>query len=113
MAGRDLKLIVTEPRDFTNGVRRVQFVRRLRARLLLGWLAGCVPTCMALYIFLGEAVAGWALAVYVAVTVGVVIWEAILVCPRCETRLEGFAGLIGVDRESKQACRYCSLALAE
>ncbi len=103
---------VTEVSGIMKGVRRVRLVQRLRARLLVGWLAGGIPSCMALYIFLGEEVAGWVLVVYMAATVGVVVWEATLDCPRCGKRLEGFQGVIGWAHESKRACRHCSLPLA-
>ena len=99
--------------EIKDGVRRVQFVRRLRGRVLLGWLAACVPACMALYIFVGEGAAGWILALYVAAAVGVVVWEARLACPRCGWPLERIRRLLGLDRESEKACRHCSLSLVE
>ena len=91
------------------GVRRVRFVRRLRVRLLIGWLAACIPACMALYLFAGELVAGWVLAAYVAATLVVVLWEANLKCPRCKKRLNGIRALTGFGRESEKSCRHCSL----
>ncbi len=102
---------VTDLSGIVKGVRRVRFARRLRARLLVGWLAACIPSCMALYLFLGELAAAWVLAVYVAATVGVVLWEANLKCPRCGKRLEGIRSLAGLPRESEKACRHCSLRL--
>ena len=97
--------------EIWRGVRRLQFVRRLKARLLIGWLVACAPACLVLYFLLGDLAAGWALAGYVTAAVAVVLWEASLGCPRCGNSLEGLQGLTGLARESERLCRHCSLPL--
>ncbi len=103
---------VTELSEIMNGVRRVRFVRRLRTRLLLGWLGFCIPASMALYLFVGELAAAWVIAVYFAASVGVVGWEISLNCPRCGKRLKDIQDLVGLTREAERACKHCSLRLA-